>query len=157
MDLVKSLVRVASDPRQTRWLCPLLLVVDVVLCGLIIWKVPCERSCFHLFLGQTSVSNESTDQPADTEIDWRAYMEQVALYTKGERDYTKIRGGTGPLVYPAAHVYIYRILYGLTDGGVNIRLAQYVFGILYLATLSVVMACYRQAKVSLMVPHRLIL
>lgn len=38
---------------------------------------------------------------ADTEIDWKAYMQQVAQYRSGERDYTLIKGDTGPLVYPA--------------------------------------------------------
>jgi alpha-1,3-mannosyltransferase len=84
---------------------------------------------------------------ADTEIDWSTYMQQVELYIKGERDYTKITGSTGPLVYPAAHVYIYRALYGVTGKGSNILLAQVLFGGLYLATLGVVMSCYRRAKV----------
>jgi len=83
----------------------------------------------------------------DTEIDWRAYIQQVSQYIAGERNYAKIRGDTGPLVYPAAHVYIYRVLYSWTDEGRDIRLAQYIFGILYLLTLALVMACYRQAKV----------
>lgn len=74
-------------------------------------------------------------------------MEQVQQYVAGERNYSKIYGGTGPLVYPAAHVYIYRILYHLTDHGRDIALAQYIFGVLYLLTLAIVMACYRQAKV----------
>ena len=74
-------------------------------------------------------------------------MEQVEQYIAGERDYTNIKGGTGPLVYPAAHVYIYRLLYQITDKGTNILLAQRVFGLLYLASLAVVMACYRRAKV----------
>ena len=86
----------------------------------------------------------------DTEIDWRAYMEQVELYMAGERDYTKIRGGTGPLVYPAAHVYIYRALYSLTEGGTNIRAGQIIFAGLYLSTSALVMACYRLAKVRVM-------
>jgi hypothetical protein len=34
----------------------------------------------------------------DTEIDWKTYMIQVELYIKGERDYSKIYGPTGPLV-----------------------------------------------------------
>lgn len=84
---------------------------------------------------------------SDTEIDWQAYMEQVAQFLEGERDYTMIKGGTGPLVYPAAHVYIYSALYGVTDGGKNILLAQIIFGGLYLTALSLVMACYRMAKV----------
>lgn len=83
----------------------------------------------------------------DTEIDWNAYMQQVEQYIAGERDYVKIKGGTGPLVYPAAHVYIYRALYGLTDRGMNIPLAQIIFGVLYLFNLAVVMACYRLARV----------
>jgi len=83
----------------------------------------------------------------DTEIDWVAYMEQVKQFLDGERDYALIRGGTGPLVYPAAHVYTYSILYQITDDGRNIFLAQQIFGVLYLATLALVMACYWRAKV----------
>lgn len=74
-------------------------------------------------------------------------MQQVQQYLAGERDYVKIVGGTGPLVYPAAHVYIYSALYWITDKGTNIRLAQGLFAGLYLATLALVMLCYRQAKV----------
>lgn len=76
-------------------------------------------------------------------------MEQVELYIAGERDYTIIKGGTGPLVYPAAHVIIYWALYHITDKGTNILLAQRLFGVLYLATISIVMACYRRARVIL--------
>lgn len=86
--------------------------------------------------------------PVDTEIDWKAYMEQVSQYVSGERDYTMIKGGTGPLVYPAAHLYIYTGLYYLTDEGKNIFLAQQLFAVLYMATLALVMACYWKAKVS---------
>ena len=74
-------------------------------------------------------------------------MQQISQYRNGERDYTLIKGGTGPLVYPAAHVYIYNLLYFLTDDGKNILLAQVIFGGVYLSILGVVMACYRMAKV----------
>ena len=33
----------------------------------------------------------------DTEIDWKAYMEEVEGFLSGERNYFNIRGGTGPL------------------------------------------------------------
>jgi alpha-1,3-mannosyltransferase len=74
-------------------------------------------------------------------------MEQIRQYVSGERDYTVIKGGTGPLVYPAAHVYTYTALYHLTNEGEDIFLAQQLFAILYMATLAVVMACYWKAKV----------
>lgn len=74
-------------------------------------------------------------------------MQQVAIYLHGERDYTAIKGATGPLVYPAAHLYIYSALYWLTDGGQNLLLAQIMFAILYLGILGVVLASYRLAKV----------
>ncbi|KAK6531533.1 dolichyl-P-Man:Man(5)GlcNAc(2)-PP-dolichol alpha-1,3-mannosyltransferase [Arthrobotrys megalospora] len=81
-----------------------------------------------------------------TEIDWEAYMEQVSQYRAGERDYRNIKGGTGPLVYPAGHVYIYNWLYSLTDGGVQRERVQAVFWVAYMATLWLVMACYRKAS-----------
>jgi len=33
-----------------------------------------------------------------TNIDWAAYMQQVETFLRGERNYFKIRGDTGPLV-----------------------------------------------------------
>ncbi|PMD35860.1 glycosyltransferase family 58 protein [Hyaloscypha variabilis F] len=112
---------------------PLLLLFDALLTSIIISKV------------------------AYTEIDWKAYMEQVEQYVNGEHDYTKIKGGTGPLVYPAAHVYIYWILYHVTDKGKNILLAQRIFGVLYLGTIGTVMACYRRAKAPLYIFPMLVL
>ena len=72
-------------------------------------------------------------------------MQQVSQYISGERDYSKLYGDTGPLVYPAAHVYIYRFLYYVTDGGRDIKLGQLIFIGLYLVTLALVMQCYRHA------------
>jgi len=74
-------------------------------------------------------------------------MAQITQFLSGERDYTRIRGGTGPLVYPAAHVYIYTGLHRLTGGGADILLAQQLFGALYMAALGVVLVCYRRAGV----------
>jgi len=82
----------------------------------------------------------------DTEIDWVAYMQQVSQFISGERDYTRIKGDTGPLVYPAAHVYTFTGLYHIMDEGKDIFLAQQIFGVLYMATLAVVMLCYWKAK-----------
>ncbi|KAK5165081.1 dolichyl-P-Man:Man(5)GlcNAc(2)-PP-dolichol alpha-1,3-mannosyltransferase [Saxophila tyrrhenica] len=123
MDLIKQALNVAKDTRQTRWICPLLLAGDAVLSIAVVLKI------------------------AYTEIDWIAYMQQISQYVDGERDYIKLYGDTGPLVYPAMHVYIYRFLYAITNQGQDIKLAQYIFIGLYLATLWLVMQCYRAAKV----------
>ncbi|KAF2396495.1 Lethal(2)neighbour of Tid protein, partial [Trichodelitschia bisporula] len=119
---VKTVIRLARDPEQARWLAPLLLAIDAVLCAGIIAKVPY------------------------TEIDWKAYMQQVRLYIDGERTYTKLVGDTGPLVYPGLHVYLYRFLHAVTNGGENILAAQVIFAGFYLAALAVVMRCYWKAK-----------
>jgi alpha-1,3-mannosyltransferase len=87
----------------------------------------------------------------DTEIDWKAYMQQISLYLSGEKNYYKIVGDTGPLVYPGLHVYIYRVLYALTGSGESILTAQILFAALYLGSLAVVMSVYRLAKVCLSV------
>ncbi|KIW67801.1 hypothetical protein PV04_07028 [Phialophora macrospora] len=113
------LYEVANGKHAMSWLIPVaLFTADTALCTLIIWKVPY------------------------TEIDWASYMAQVAQIVSGERDYTNITGATGPLVYPAAHVYTYIGLYHLTDKGQDIHLAQILFAALYLLTLGVVMGCY---------------
>ena len=42
MDLYYRAIDLASNPKHTRWLSPLLLLADAALCALIIWKIPCE-------------------------------------------------------------------------------------------------------------------
>jgi len=80
----------------------------------------------------------------DTEIDWKAYMEEVEGFLSGERNYTRIHGSTGPLVYPAGFLYIFTILYSLTNHGSNILLAQWIFGGIYILNLLVVLMIYRE-------------
>jgi hypothetical protein len=43
-DLYQQAINLSTDPKNTRWLSPLLLAVDALLCALIIWKVPCKPS-----------------------------------------------------------------------------------------------------------------
>ncbi|KAL4067824.1 mannosyltransferase [Scleroderma citrinum] len=83
-----------------------------------------------------------------TEIDWETYMVHIHLYLSGERDYSKITGPTGPIVYPAGYIYIYNLLHYLTDAGRNITAAQRIFGCLYLVSLVLTCAIYRKAGVS---------
>jgi len=73
-----------------------------------------------------------------TEIDWMAYMQEVEGVINGTYDYSKLRGDTGPLVYPAGFVWLYTALYYLTSHGTNVRLAQHIFSLLYLLNLGLV-------------------
>jgi alpha-1,3-mannosyltransferase len=50
------------------------------------------------------------------------------------------------LSYPAGHVYVYRALHRLTDSGLNIRLAQGFFSLLYTASVALTCAIYLQAN-----------
>ncbi|XP_059049072.1 lethal(2)neighbour of tid protein 2 [Achroia grisella] len=81
-----------------------------------------------------------------TEIDWNAYMQECEGFLNGTFDYSKLRGDTGPLVYPAGFVYIYSALYFLTNYGDNVRLAQYVFIGIYLLQLILVLRIYIKTK-----------
>ncbi|CUS14303.1 unnamed protein product [Tuber aestivum] len=124
MGLLRATVHSTFNSKSSfpLWLLLPLLLIDAAFCAVIILRVPY------------------------TEIDWRAYMEQVSLYRAGERDYAMIKGGTGPLVYPAGHVYIYNYLYGITRGGADVGLGQWVFMGVYLVTLGIVGLCYREAR-----------
>ena len=51
-------------------------------------------------------------------------MEEVGGVIEGQYDYSKLAGCTGPLVYPAGFVWIYTVLYYVTNAGKDIRLAQ---------------------------------
>jgi alpha-1,3-mannosyltransferase len=77
-----------------------------------------------------------------TEIDWRAYMQEVEGFLSGERDYVNLRGDTGPCVYPAGFLYIFSALYYATEQGASIFTAQCIFGVLYLVNLGLVFALY---------------
>ncbi|EEB91122.1 hypothetical protein MPER_10573, partial [Moniliophthora perniciosa FA553] len=66
----------------------------------------------------------------DTEIDWETYIIQVQQFLKGERDYSQITGPTGPLVYPAGHLYIHTLLERITNSGSNIGFAQQIYALL---------------------------
>lgn len=84
---------------------------------------------------------------AFTEIDFQTYIGQAALFLAGERDYTKLdpEGGSGPCVYPAAHLYVFSFFHWLTGGGKNILPAQNVFAGLLTANNLIVALLYREA------------
>ncbi|MCJ1311290.1 dolichyl-P-Man:Man(5)GlcNAc(2)-PP-dolichol alpha-1,3-mannosyltransferase [Agyrium rufum] len=122
MDLLQQSWRIASSPSNTVYLAPLLFLFDALLCAVVILKIPY------------------------TEIDWSTYNQQIALFLSGEKDYTFIKGSTGPLVYPAGHVYVYSALHWATDGGEDIRLGQWIFAGVYLLGLGLVLRVYWGVK-----------
>ncbi|GAA5845820.1 hypothetical protein JCM9279_002388 [Rhodotorula babjevae] len=72
-----------------------------------------------------------------TEIDFSTYLQQAQAFLGGARDYSLIKGDSGPAFYPALHVYVYSALSWLTDGGNELKRAQWAFAGVYLATLAV--------------------
>ena len=116
--------RVLTEWRTARYLIALLLLGELVLCVLIIRFIKY------------------------TEIDWRAYMQEVeGPLIHGEWDYSKLRGATGPLVYPGGFVALYAGLRFLAGGdGTDVRPVQAVFALMYVATVGVAALCYLTAR-----------
>ncbi|KAL6214863.1 hypothetical protein ACLB2K_014295 [Fragaria x ananassa] len=98
-----------------------LLVFDAVLTALIIAYVPY------------------------TKIDWDAYMSQVSGFLGGERDYSNLKGDTGPLVYPAGFWYAYSAIQYVT--GSQVHPAQILFGVLYIVNLGIMLYIYVKTDV----------
>ncbi|KAK6120218.1 hypothetical protein DH2020_046124 [Rehmannia glutinosa] len=110
-----------------------------------------------------------------TKIDWDAYMSQVTGFLGGERDYSKLEGDTGPLVYPAGFLYIYSAIQYVTGGQVfpaqvnaefervkfasergkeiswiyheDIIIVDVLFGLLYIVNLGMVLFIYLKTDV----------
>ncbi|TMW91756.1 hypothetical protein EJD97_013927 [Solanum chilense] len=80
-----------------------------------------------------------------TKIDWDAYMSQVTGFLEGERDYSNLKGDTGPLVYPAGFLYIYSAIQYVTGG--QVYPAQILFGFLYVLDLAIVVFIYLKTDV----------
>ncbi|CAL1392411.1 unnamed protein product [Linum trigynum] len=80
-----------------------------------------------------------------TKIDWDAYMSQVTGFLEGEKDYSKLEGDTGPLVYPAGFLYVYSAIQYVTGG--QVFAAQILFGALYIVNLAIILFIYVKADV----------
>ncbi|KAL2713077.1 hypothetical protein V1478_017270 [Vespula squamosa] len=111
-----------TDPRKIVIIAKLFILLEILLNVLIIEKVPY------------------------TEIDWKAYMQEVEGFLNGTLDYSKLRGDTGPLVYPAGFLYIFSVLYYVTVQGTQIKIAQYIFAIFYIVLLALVFRIYSKTK-----------
>lgn len=124
----------------------LLVFGEYVLCTLIIHKIPY------------------------TEIDWRAYMQEVeGPFVHNDWNYTNLGGDTGPLVYPAGFVYIYEGMRRMVDWNpvteeispekaqLAIMTGQWIFKYIYIANQALVLAVYGAAHPKNMPPWACIL
>jgi hypothetical protein len=102
--------RQVAVPQAYRFVGRLAIVFEAAFGILIILLVPCERVaklCASRAFHARTRSVACVAGP-DTEIDWVAYMQEVGGFLDGERNYMALRGDTGPLVYPAGFLYLYR-------------------------------------------------
>lgn len=120
---IKHLIwTVLYDPDIVGPVCVLLFLLEAMLLEFIIIKVPY------------------------TEIDYSTYMQQIGQIERGQFDYSKIKGDTGPIVYPAGYVFIYSWMKVVTDGMNNIGKGQELFRLLYLVSLALTFLIYIQAS-----------
>ncbi|KZC10168.1 PREDICTED: lethal(2)neighbour of Tid protein [Dufourea novaeangliae] len=118
----EKLVSLFTDPRKLLLIGKVFIILEIILNILVIERVPY------------------------TEIDWKAYMQEVEGFLNGTLDYSKLRGDTGPLVYPAGFVYAFSALYYITGHGAKIKIAQYIFAALYIILLVLVFRIYSKTK-----------
>lgn len=97
-------------------------------------------------LAETFINGLIIEKVKYTEIDWKAYMDEVEGFLNGTFDYSQLKGDTGPLVYPAGFVYFFSALYFITNQGTNIRVAQYLFSILYMILYMLIVLIYRKTE-----------
>lgn len=114
--------------------------------GLVVNPAQLPFVAFLIILAELILNLFIVEKVPYTEIDWKAYMQECEGFLNGTLDYSKLRGDTGPLVYPAGFVYIYSLFYFLTDQGRNIKLAQYIFIGVYVLLLSSVLRIYIKTK-----------
>jgi len=48
--------------------------------------------------------------------------------------------------YPAGHIYAYSLLYYIADAGQHLQRAQWMFAVVYIATLALVFGIYRTSR-----------
>lgn len=84
----------------------------------------------------------------DTEIDFHTYLQQAkSVFVDGVRDYSRIRGDTGAIAYPAGHLYIFEAMRRCYIQWGGLLTIQRLFAAVYLVQLGVVFAIYRASNV----------
>ena len=110
--LVGNLVHSAREWRGAMAVAVLLL--DAALTVIIVAKVDTALPSSQGTLdrdrsrGPANRAKRPGKQGATAMIDWIAYMEEVQGFLAGEKNYSLLRGTTGPLVYPGGSLIFHR-------------------------------------------------
>ncbi|KAI9297695.1 ALG3-domain-containing protein [Neoconidiobolus thromboides FSU 785] len=120
----RKIYTLLTDPKHNSKLCNFIIVLEVLFNLAIIFKVNY------------------------TEIDWKAYMQEVGGFLDGELDYSLLRGDTGPLVYPGLFVYIYSIFYVISNQGKNILLMQFIYLVVYIVQIKIMSKIHCKTKLA---------
>ncbi|GMF74716.1 unnamed protein product [[Candida] boidinii] len=100
MDIVHGFKALFDNPDVSRAVGPGLVLVESVILKIIVKQIPY------------------------TEIDYSTYMQQIQKVKDGELIYDNIYGDTGPLVYPAGHIFIYSWMDWFTENMDDIHCGQ---------------------------------
>lgn len=106
-DPVGSLTKILTRRRHFSLVAGCLLLWETFLVVAIILKVPCESSTFFRMKGDRRSSLDTRE--TDTEIDFKTYLQQASIFMVGERDYSLLKGDTGPCVWVSrriSHLYL---------------------------------------------------
>jgi hypothetical protein len=76
-----------------------------------------------------------------TDIDYTTYLSQSSLFLQGQRNYTLLYGSSGPLVYPALHLYLYSTI---SMFSLNLAVVQLGFCFLYGLLVLVLVLIYEE-------------
>lgn len=87
--LYELIIDILFNPEYLFFVTCILIPVELILNFIIVVKVPCK---FNLLTFQSMIYFK------DTEIDWKAYMQEVEGFINGTYNYYDLKGDTGPLV-----------------------------------------------------------
>ena len=156
--LLRSVRRLLTDSQCYWILASLVIVGDAILMQLVIHFVPCRTDLLPPSSQLANVSRhrdrlEDVYVPNKIIPKWRA---QLFEYIRADRG-VGVRSINFSLIeplsrtirirsrYPAGHVYIHDWLFQVTESGSNLALAQQIYAVIYMLSLVLSCAIYRQS------------
>ena len=97
--IIKVFKRVIFDQGSPILLMTLMVIAEVLLSTFIVQRINCKSFISIISNFALNLSTGATRLViSDTEIDWKAYMQEVEGVFNGTFDYVQLKGDTGPLV-----------------------------------------------------------